>query len=101
MTRRADTWLAVILLLVEFASTGSAAPTNHARLSRAELFRIADAKAREVMHVDLRLYVRSHVYYDPQKDVWSITYERKPKPLRPDFFVEVHDKTKQAQVSQE
>jgi hypothetical protein len=110
MMRRADMWLALILLVVELASVGSAAPTNHARLSRAELFCIADAEARKVMHVDLHLYVRSHVYYDPKKDVWSITYERKPEPLHPgvvtvtrggDFFVRVYDKTKQAEVSQE
>jgi hypothetical protein len=80
-----------------FVSTPTAAPP---RLSRCEAVRIANDRARQVLHRD---YVRPfRIYfadYLPAQRTWRVNYRSAKNPALV-FFVEVSDSTREATVSQ-
>jgi hypothetical protein len=69
------------------------------RLSRAEAVRIADARARQVLHDK---YVRNFriyfVRYLPDDRAWTVNYRSVNNPSLV-FFVEVRDSTRKATIS--
>ena len=74
---------------------GSVSARPH--LSKQEVIQIANRKARQVLHYDLREYPIYFVRYFPDKDKWVVNYNHR-KWARNWFSVEVFDSTKQAQV---
>ena len=77
------------------AASSLAAATPH--LKHADVVRIADAKARQVMQIDLRQYERWRIYYTAEEHTWSVCYRLKAN-HRTVFNVRVSDDTKKADV---
>lgn len=67
------------------------------RLSRTDVVRIADAKARQIMQIDLREYEHWRIYYTAEQHTWSVCYRLKAN-HRTVFNVRMSDDTKQADV---
>ena len=83
------------LFAMLFFLSACATVTSGPRLSQANVRRIADAKVRQTMKIDLRQYETPGPHYIPKGDYWSVTYYLKAN-KRVAFTVRVSDKIEKA-----
>ena len=83
-------------LVIAFIAFGTALADPH--LSQRDVIRIANRKARQVLHYDLLEYSIYFVRYFREEDKWYVNYRHREH-ARNWFNVEILDSTREASVS--
>jgi|SRR4030095_15690672 hypothetical protein len=78
---------------------GCADVSQQARLTSAQVSRIADVQARSELHERFAQFHRSAPRYDSQRHVWSVVYTGASGSAPSGLDIEIADATGQTQIS--